>query len=113
MSLQLPGKLTETDDVAVTSLHSGLTVHRLGDPVTPCGVPQYALVHPYPAAGHVLHLAPHWCERCWPQQSPWAQMLALAYPSRFRTADINTPDGRHINQTYARSGAQINERSRP
>lgn len=112
MSLHLPANLAETDDVAVASVHERLTVHRPGDVATPCGEPMWAMRHPAPAAGHVLHLHPTFCERCFPRDNAWAQMLALAYPSRFRTADVNGRRDQHLNTTsyVARSGTSAVER---
>lgn len=104
MSLRLPEGVGETDDVIPISVHGHLTVHQLGSIVTPCGIPMWSVTHPLPAAGHVLHLSPQWCPRCWPQESPWAQMLALAYPSRFRTADVVNPSYTHASPSNERSG---------
>jgi hypothetical protein len=84
----LPKGLSELDDVAVARLHDGLTVHRPGDIATTCGCPMWSMLHPAPSAGHVVNLHPQWCTTCFEPLSGWAELLALAYPSRLPTADI-------------------------
>jgi hypothetical protein len=103
--MNLPRDLQATDDVAVDHVIDRLTVHRPGDVATPCGIPMWSVTHPLPAAGHVVHLHPTWCECCFPHDNAWVRMLAAAYPPRFRTADVNSGARfPHINSSRARPG---------
>lgn len=106
-----PRDLDPLTDVAVEHVSPGAMVHKPGDFVTGCGQPMWAMQRPLPSAGHMEALSGHWCEQgCWPHESTWEHLVELAYPKRFRTADINAPGGRHINTSYA---SATNERSRP
>lgn len=108
-----PRDLDPLTDVAVEHVSPGVMVHKPGDFVTGCGQPMWAMQRPLPSAGHMEALCGDFCEDCWPHENTWEHLLALAYPSRFRTADINAPGDRHINTSYASADVSTNRRSRP
>lgn len=107
--------LTDADDAAVTSLREGCELHRMTGTetvATVCGLPEYALVHPFPSVGYAALLARSLCERCWPQPSVWQHLVELAHPSRFRTADLQGRRGSGVINSARLAGHPLDERNR-
>jgi hypothetical protein len=91
--IRIPEGLTDADDAAVTTLREGCELHRMtGEEIvgTACGLPEYALVHPFPSVGYAALLAQSLCPRCWQRPSVWAQLLLRAHPDRVRAVDSNS-----------------------
>ncbi|WP_173057078.1 hypothetical protein [Phytohabitans houttuyneae] len=77
-------------------MQEGCELHRMvrDDTVhTECGLAEGLLVHPFPAVGHVALLAGSLCTSCFPSSSVWTQLVRLAYPDKFRIADLKPRRG--------------------
>lgn len=110
--MTLPNGLDPHADVAVEHVTARAVVHAPGDIVTGCGQPMWAMQHPFPAAGHMDAMACEWCPACFPRASVWAQLVELAYPSRFRTTDLQGRCGSGVINSARLAGHPLDERSR-
>lgn len=110
--MTLPSGLEPTADVAVEHITTHALVHAPGDIVTGCGQPMWAMQRPAPAAGHMDRLACEWCPACFPRASVWVQLVELAHPSRFRTADLQGRRGSGVINSARLAGHPLDERSR-